>query len=273
MSEGQTAGEEEKRIGHLHELFPTYPDLIGKIAVVTGGSRGIGAAACRSLAANGAKVAVNGRDEAAIEAVVGGIRDDGGEAIEVAADVTGFAAIEDMRQQVERMLGPVEVLVVFAGGQGYPTPTGEISEEQWRSVVDTNLTATFLTVRSFLPGMIQRRRGSIVTMSSSAGRLPSEASAPYAASKAGIDMFSRHLAKEVGRHGVRVNCLAPAGVRTERMKRRMPEAVHRQAAARVPLGRMGMPEDVALATLFLASDSSSWITGVTLDVAGGKTML
>ena len=105
------------------------------------------------------------------------------------------------------------------------------------------------------------------------GHLPSEAAAPYAAAKAGIVMFSRHVANEVGRHGVRVNCLAPAGVLTERMKRQMPEAAQRRAAAKFPLGRMGAPEDVGLATLFLASDGSSWLTGVTLDVAGGRIMI
>lgn len=252
---------------------PTYPDLDGKVAVVTGGSRGIGAAAARLLAESGARVAVNGRDEEAIDAVVGGIRADGGEAIGVAADVSDFGNVEAMRGHIERVLGPSEVLVAFAGGQGHPTPTAEMAEEQWRSVIDANLTTTFFTVRGFLPGMIERGCGSVVTMSSSAGRLPSRASAPYAASKAAIAMFSKHLAHEVAGRGVRVNCLAPAGVLTERMKGRMPEAARRQAAASVPLGRMGTPKDVGLTTLFLASEASAWITGVTLDVAGGTVML
>ena len=108
-------------------------------------------------------------------------------------------------------------------------------------------------------------------MASSAGRLPSGASAPYAAAKAGVIMFSRHLANEVGRHGVRVNCVSPAAVLTERMRRLMPEDTQR--AASFPLGRMGRPENVALATLCLASDSSSWLTGVMLDVAGGRIMV
>jgi 3-oxoacyl-[acyl-carrier protein] reductase len=148
-----------------------------------------------------------------------------------------------------------------------------MAEEQWRSVIDSDLTATFLTVRSFLPGMIERGRGSIVTMASSAGRLPSQASAAYAAAKAGVVMFSRHVANEVGQHGVHVNCLAPSSVLTERVKRLMPEEAQRQVAAMHPLQRMGTPEDVALATLFLASESSAWITGVTLDVAGGRIIV
>src|SRR5215211_264417 len=245
------------------ENYPTYPDLANKVAVVTGGSRGIGAATCRLLAQNGAKVTVGGRDEAAINSVVQEIQDSGGEAIGAAADLTDFAAVERMRRRIEEELGPVEVLAAFAGGQGYPTPTEQMAEEQWRSVIDSDLTATFL------PGMIERGRGSIVTMASSAARLPSQASAAYAAAKAGVVMFSKHVAKEVGQHGVRVNCLAPSSVLTERVKRLMPEQTQRQVAAMHPLGRMGTPEDVGMATLFLASESSSWITGVTLDVAGG----
>lgn len=239
------------------ENYPTYADLANKVAVVTGGSRGIGAATFRLLAQNGAKVTVNGRDEAAISSVVEEIRGSGAEAIGVTADVTDLAAEERMRRRVEEELGPVDVLAAFAGGQGYPTPTEQMAEEQWRSVIDSDLTATFLTVRSFLPGMIERGRGSIITMASSAGRLPSPASAAYAAAKAGVVMFSKHVANEVGQQGVRVNCLAPSSVLTERIERLMPEETQQQVAAMHPLGRMETPEDVALATLFLASDSSS----------------
>jgi 3-oxoacyl-[acyl-carrier protein] reductase len=253
--------------------YPTYPDLAGKVAVVSGGSRGIGAGTCHLLAQNGAKVTVNGRDEAAIDSVVQEIQGSGGEAIGVAADLTDFASVGLMRRRVEEELGPVDVLAAFAGGQGYPTPTEQMAEERWRSVIDPDLTATFLTVRSFLPGMIEREGGSIVTMASSAARLPSQASAAYAAAKAGVVMFSRHVANEVGQHGVRVNCLAPSSVLTGRMQRLMPEETQRQVASMHPLGRMGTPEDVALATLFLASESSSWITGVTLDVAGGRIIV
>jgi 3-oxoacyl-[acyl-carrier protein] reductase len=256
------------------ENYPTYPDLANKVAVVTGGSRGIGAATCRLLARNGAKVVVNGRDETAIDSVVQEIQGSGGEAIGVAADVTDFGAIERMRQRVEEELGPAEVLAVFAASGGpRPGPTAQITEEEWRSAIDGNLTSTFLTLKSFLPGMIERRSASIVTMASSAGRVPTPAPTAYAAAKAGVVMLSRQVAGEVGEHGVRVNCLAPDTILTERIRRFMPEDQQQQWAASFPLGRMGTPEDVALATLFLASESSSWLTGVTLDVTGGKIML
>jgi 3-oxoacyl-[acyl-carrier protein] reductase len=138
------------------ENIPTYPDLTGKVAVVTGGSGGIGAATCRLLAANGMRVAVNGRDKARIGTVVDEIRSEGGQAI--AADVT---AIERMRGRVEQELGPVEVLAAFAGSGGPPPrPTAQITEDEWRSAIDRNLTSTFLTLKSFLPGMIERGRGS-----------------------------------------------------------------------------------------------------------------
>ena len=253
--------------------IPTYPDLSGKVAVVTGGSGGIGAATSRLLAANGVKVAVNGRNESAVEAVVAEIRGHGGQAIGAAGDVTDFSAVEDLRERAESEFGPTDMLFAFVGGgTARPGPTAGISEEDWRSSVEGSLTATFLTIRSFLPGMIERGSGSIVTMASSAARIPTNAPAPYAAAKAGVIMLTRQLASEVGEHGVRVNCLAPHTILTERIRSFMPEDRRSQIAADIPLGRLGTPEDVGLAALFLASDASSWITGITLDVAGGRIM-
>jgi 3-oxoacyl-[acyl-carrier protein] reductase len=251
-----------------------YPDLAGKVALVTGGSRGIGAATVKALAANEARVAVNGRDEQAIDGVVREVEDAGGSAIGVPADVCDWGAIEAMRERVERELGPVDVLVPFAGGFGGMTPVHEISEEEWHSVIESNLTSTFLTVKSFLPGMIERRGGAIVTMSSNAARfLDIKLTASYAAAKAGIAMFTRHVALEVGEHNIRVNCVAPATTLSERVERIMPDERRADIAAMSPLGRLGTPEDSAMATLFLASESAGWLTGVTLDVAGGRIML
>jgi 3-oxoacyl-[acyl-carrier protein] reductase len=251
-----------------------YPDLAGKVAVVTGGSGGIGAATCRLLAANGARVVVNGRDQARIQAVVDAIHASGGEAIGVTGDCTDLAAVERLRQQVEHDLGPAEVLAAFVGGgRARPGPVADVLVEDWRSTVDGSLTATFLTLKSFLPGMLQRGRGAIVTMASSAARLPGlGAPAPYVAAKAGVVMLTRQVASEVGRHGVRVNCLAPHTILTEQIQRVAPEEWREKMAAAIPLGRLGTPEDVALAAVFLASDNAAWITGVTLDVAGGYVM-
>jgi len=253
---------------------PSFPDLAGKVAVVTGGSKGIGAATCRMLAANRVRVAVNARDPGGIDRVVAGLLEAGGTAIGVSADCTRFTEIERMREQVERELGPTEVLVAFAGGFGTFTPLHETSEEEWRAVVESNLGATFLTLKSFLPGMIERRRGTIVTMASNAGRfLDMKLTASYAAAKAGIVMLTRHVALEVAEYGIRVNCVAPATVRSERVDRIMSPERRAEVAQMSPLGRMGVPDDVAAATLFLVSESASWLTGVTLDVAGGRIML
>jgi 3-oxoacyl-[acyl-carrier protein] reductase len=118
--------------------------------------------------------------------------------------------------------------------------------------------------------MIEQKRGSIITMSSSAARFPAGAPLGYAAAKAGVIMLTRYLANELGRHNIRVNCLAPHTILTDNIRMRMPEQMQREWAAQVPLGRLGTPEDVAHAALFFASDSSAWVTGVTLDVAGGR---
>lgn len=249
----------------MAQILPTYPDLEGKVAVVTGGSCGIGAATCRLLAANGARVVVNGRDRGAIDDLVEELRWDGGQVLGIAADCTDFGAIEEMRHHVEREFGHIDVLIACAGGHGTATPTEQIAEEAWRCVIDANLTTTFLAVKSVLPGMIERRRGAIVTVASSAGRLPSAASSAYAAAKAAVVMFSRHLAGEVGAHGIRVNCVAPS-----LQGGAMGLDLEAGGIMEMPLGRAGAPDDVALAALFLASDSASWVSGVTLDVAGGR---
>jgi 3-oxoacyl-[acyl-carrier protein] reductase len=253
--------------------IPTYPDLAGKVAVVTGGSRGIGAETCRYFAANGMKVAVVGRDKQAVAAVEDDIRARSGEAVGVIADCTEAAAIEQLRETVETRLGPVDVLAAFAGGDPGQVPVEKMTEDAWRTVVDSNLTSTFLTVNAFLPRMIERRTGSIITMASAAGRLPGYASVAYAAAKGGVLMFTRTLALQIGKHNVRVNSIAPSAILTERQRERIPEEVREKVAGQFPISRWGTPADCANAALFLASDASSWITGHTTDIAGGKVMV
>lgn len=251
-------------------MSASYPGLPGKTVVVTGGSRGIGAQTARAFAAQGANVCAVGRDRDALDRVVADIGSDGGSAVAVVADVTDAAALAHVREQTETRFGPVDVLAVFAGGQGAPIPTPELTEERWRQVLDSELTSAFLTIQAFLSGMLERGTGSILTMSSAAGRQPSQANLAYGVAKAGLVMLTRQLATEIGPRGVRVNAIAPSSIRTERVAGLMPPAVQEQVAAMHPLHRLGLPDDVAQVALFLASDAASWLTGITVDVAGGR---
>jgi 3-oxoacyl-[acyl-carrier protein] reductase len=251
----------------------SYEGLTGKIAVVTGGSRGIGAATAAALAANGVTVAVVGRDRAAIDGTVKAITQADGQAIGVAADCTVDADVDRLRQVVTDRLGPVDILAAFAGGNGMPVPTASETSAHWRSVIESDLTSTFLTVAAFLPSMVDRQSGVILTMSSAAARQPARSSAAYAAAKGGVIAFTRHLANEVASQGIRVNCLAPSAVENDKLRSATTPDVRAAIGASFPLGRIGQPEDVAAAALFLASPAASWITGVTLDVAGGKIMV
>jgi 3-oxoacyl-[acyl-carrier protein] reductase len=249
--------------------------LKDRIALVTGSSRGIGAEIARLFAREGAKVALHGRDTAALAEVQREIERAGGRAIQVVGDVTNFGEVEAARARVEEALGPIDVLVANAGGSfTMPGPLEETSEEGWRASVDGNLTATFLTIKSVLPGMKQRRAGRIITMSSSASRRAHPRSPiPYSAAKAGVQMLTQHLAAQVGPYGIRVNCIAPETILTERNRERIPEAQQETLIDSHPLKRLGTPEDVARAALYLASDDASWVTGVILDVAGGAVMV
>lgn len=259
----------------MNQPLAIYPDLAGKVVLVTGSSRGLGAETCRCFAANSAKVVVNGRNHASIDAVVKEIQEQGGEAIGVAGDCTQLSEVEAVREAIEAAFGAVDVLAAFAAsGDSRPGTLETVTEADWRSSVDGSLTSTFLSLKTFLPAMIERKSGVIITMASAAARLPHpEAPLAYAAAKAGVVSLTRNVAMQVARHAVRVNCLAPSAILNDRMRQVMSEEQQQHLAASFPLGRLGQAGDVAQATLFLASDASSWITGITLDVAGGKVML
>jgi 3-oxoacyl-[acyl-carrier protein] reductase len=221
-------------------------------------------------------VCVHGRDEEALEGVRAGIEREGGEAIAVTADITDFPQVEAMRRRVEGELGPIDILVAAAGGNRTPPhdPLEATELTGWHASLAVNLTGTFHVLKSILPGMKERGRGAIVTISSAAARRPTARSPmPYAAAKAGVEMLTRGVAVEAGPSGVRANCIAPETILTETNERLIPEE-HRQPLVDAhPLRRLGVPDDVAEAALFLASDRAAWISGIVLDVAGGAVLV
>jgi 3-oxoacyl-[acyl-carrier protein] reductase len=240
----------------------TFASLEGKQALVTGGSRGIGAAIARELAGSGATVVVgyhSGKDEA--ESLAGEI---GGKAVQ--ADVS---VAEEAKRLVEEA-GDVDVLVNNAG----VTRDGvlaRMTDEDWRTLLETNLSAAFYTCRAVTRGMMKRRAGAIVNLSSIVGIHGNWGQTNYAASKGGIIAFTKSLAQELGSRGVRANVVAPGYIKT-RLTDAIPEEAQTKMLELTPLGRFGDPEDVARAVRFLCSDDASFITGEVLVVGGGLGM-
>jgi len=248
-------------------------ELAGHIAVVTGSSRGIGAAIAKRFAAEGAHVVLHGRDVAALERVHDQLEGTG-EFMTVAADLRDVADVEAMREHVEDRLGIPDILVANAGGStARPGPVDLISIEDWSATVDTNLTATFNTIKAFLPGMRRLGRGSIVTMSSAAARRPTiNSPVAYLAAKAGIELLTQAVALQAGPDGIRANCLAPETIMTERNEAMIPLEMRDEMIEAHPIRRLGTPDDIADAALFLTTEASSWISGIVVDVAGGSVL-
>lgn len=249
-------------------------ELSDRHALVTGASRGIGRVIAGHLASHGATVSVHGRDVEALARVCSEIEEAGGRCRPVAGDLTIPEQLSHLVDEAEEGFGGIDVLVANAGGSpSRPQPVEEMSDEDFLAAVDLNLVATFRLVKAVLPGMKERGRGSIITMSSAAARRPSAHSPiAYAAAKAGVELLTKDIALQAGPHGVRANCVAPETIITERTGEQIPKEIQERLIGEHPLRRLGTPLDVAEAVLYLAGDRSTWVTGVVLDVAGGAVI-
>jgi 3-oxoacyl-[acyl-carrier protein] reductase len=244
------------------------PELDGKVALVTGGSRGIGAAICAELGAAGATVVVNYvRDQSAAAAVCDRVRESGGRAEAVQGDVSTAEGAAALVSQVESDVGPIDILVNNAGITRDDLIM-RLSEEDWRTVIDTNLGGAFFTCRALSRPMLKRRTGAIVNISSIVGVHGNAGQTNYAASKAGLIGLTKSLAKELGGRGIRVNAIAPGYIATE-LTDALPAEARSAILGNTPLGRLGEPDDVARAVRFLVSDAAGFITGDVLAVDGG----
>jgi 3-oxoacyl-[acyl-carrier protein] reductase len=245
----------------------TAIDLTGKVAFVTGGTRGIGASIAATLYAAGARVAVVGRDQDRADAAAAAL---GERAAGVACDVADAAQVEAAIAAAEQRLGPIDILVNNAG-LTRDNILLRLSEADWDAVLDANLKGAFLTTRAVVKGMMKRRSGRIINITSVVGLTGNKGQANYAASKAGLVGLTKSVAKEYASRGILVNCIAPGFIETD-MTAALPEEARKGLLEAIALGRLGRPEDVAGAVLFLASDLAAYVTGQVLVVDGGMVI-
>jgi 3-oxoacyl-[acyl-carrier protein] reductase len=232
----------------------------GRVALVTGGASGIGAAVARRLLAEGAKVASLDLDAGTADGLLG-----------LAGDVSKSADVAAALERVEEELGPVDVLVCSAGVPGVSLPTVEVTDEEWRRVLGINADGVFFCNRAVLPTMVARGYGRIVNVASIAGKEGNPMAGAYSASKGAVIALTKAIGKDVARTGVLVNCVAPAVIETPILEGISQEHID-YMVERIPMGRMGSPDEVAALICWLASEECSFSTGATYDISGGRAV-
>jgi 2-hydroxycyclohexanecarboxyl-CoA dehydrogenase len=247
-----------------------------KMVIVTGGGGGIGGATCRRFAREGARVAVLDLDRAAAERTAAAIREEGAAAKAYQCDITDRASVDASLAAAEAELGPVHILVNNAGWDVF-RPFAKTEPQQWQKLIAINLIGALHMHHAVLPGMVARKLGRIVNISSDAARVGSSGEAVYAACKGGLVAFSKTIAREHARHGITVNVVCPGPTDTAlfadyKEGAGNPEKLVEAFKRSIPLGRIGQPEDLPGAILFFASDDAAYVTGQVLSVSGGLTM-
>ncbi len=250
----------------MTDTAPTL-SLAGKVAVVTGGGRGIGLSIAQELLAHGARVMIVGRSEERLEAAS---QELGNGAFWCAADVSSPQDVARLASEAQRCFDQIDIVVNNAGVNPFYKATEVTTDLEWNQIIDVNLTGTFLCIREFVGPMLARAAGAFVNITSIAGASGLSRTAAYCASKAGVEAMSRSMAVDWAKKGVRVNCIAPGYVETDltsgiQANAKLGDAIRN----RTPIGRFGKSEEIANAAVFLCSDAASYITGTTLYVDGG----
>lgn len=242
-------------------------DLAGKVAFVTGSTRGIGFAIAKTLHDAGARVAIAGRDAAKAQEVAATL---GTGTVGVGCEISDAGQVADAIAAVEQALGPIDILVNNAG-LTRDNILLRLSESDWDQVLDANLKGAFLTMRSVVKGMMKRRSGRIINITSIVGIIGNKGQANYAASKAGLIGLTKSAAKEYASRGILINCIAPGFIDTD-MTAALPEDARKVLLEQIALGRLGSPDDIANTVLYLASDLAGYVTGQVLVVDGGMVI-